>query len=123
MSKLCLLLLLAVFSTSATHDYLSWNRARWDALDFLVHEQGVSPHRIDGGFEFNGWHFDPGSETRPKRRWWVHDDTYMVAFGPVRGYESIKRFVYDRWLSMDEGSILILKRSSAPRPPGRRRGR
>jgi hypothetical protein len=115
-----LISILAFFSTSATHDYLSWNRARWDALDYLVEQKETPPDRIDGGFEFNGWHFDPGSEVKPKRRWWVYDDTYMVTFGPVRGYETIKRFPYDRWLSMDEGSILILKRAPSYRSPARR---
>lgn len=109
--------MLAFFSIAATRDYLSWNRARWEALDYLVEQRGTAPDRIDGGFEFNGWHFDPASGVKPKRRWWVYDDTYMVTFGPVRGYEMIERFPYQRWLWMDEGSILILKRVPSYRSP------
>jgi len=115
------MLILAFFSISGTHDYLSWNRARWDALDYLVDQKGISPHIIDGGFEFNGWHYDAGSGMRPKRKWWVYDDAYMVTFGPVRGYQTLRRFVYERWLSMDEGTILILRRPPLDRSSALRR--
>ena len=48
-------ILLAIFSLIGTHDYISWNKARWQGINYLFN-QGISPKEIDGGFEFNGWY-------------------------------------------------------------------
>ena len=45
-----------ILTIGATHDYLSWNRVRWQALHNLMQEPQISPNDIDGGFEFNGWY-------------------------------------------------------------------
>ena len=45
---------LAMFCVTATHDYMEWNRIRWDMGRSLL-EQGVDPLAIVGGFEFNAW--------------------------------------------------------------------
>lgn len=57
------LVLYGAFAVAGTHDYLSLNRARWQALNRLMKEGHVSPARIDGGFEFNGWY----SQNRQQR--------------------------------------------------------
>jgi hypothetical protein len=54
----------AALTVAATHDYLSWNRARWQALNDLMRYENVSPSEIDGGFEFNGWHLGTRSATQ-----------------------------------------------------------
>ena len=51
-----LLLGMATLTAMLTHDYLAWNRVRWQALDQLVRAENIAPSRIDGGFEFNGQH-------------------------------------------------------------------
>ena len=80
----------AWFAVSATHDYLAWNRARWAALADLTQRDHVDPSRIDGGFEFNALHY---YGRRPARSglswWWVQDDEYRVAFGPMDGYVTL----------------------------------
>jgi len=103
---------LAVFSTVLAHDYLSWNRSKWAALDFLENEIHASPQSIDGGFEYNAMHFFiPGTMTREEKSWWwVIDDAYLVAFSPVPGYEILKEFPYARWLFPGDGRILALAR-------------
>ena len=46
---------MALFSIAGTHDYLAWNRIRWDLGNELL-AQGVDPLHISAGFEFGGWH-------------------------------------------------------------------
>lgn len=114
-----LLLAYCVFSVGATHDYLAWNRRRWQALDYLTAQCGIASNRIDGGFEFNGWQgYSPdyptpvGSDKADKSWWWVADDEYMVSFGPVPGYGQVKRFPFTRWMPPGEGNILVLHRNA-----------
>ncbi|HUT16437.1 MAG TPA: glycosyltransferase family 39 protein [Anaerolineae bacterium] len=106
----------AIFSVAATHDYLSWNRARWQALCDLTQRAGIRHQRIDGGFEFNGWYgYDPDYHRDPRRSWWwVDDDEYVIAFGPIAGYSEIDRYQYDRWMPRGRGSILVLQRDAEP---------
>ncbi|MGD9781052.1 MAG: ArnT family glycosyltransferase [Kiritimatiellia bacterium] len=114
-------LLLALFSVVATRDYFAWNRARWAALDDLVLRRQVAPERIDGGFEFNGWHrYDPAhpADRQPvpgRSWWWVADDEFAIAMGPVPGYAERARYPFPRGLGTSPGWILVLQREeSAP---------
>jgi hypothetical protein len=50
-----LLLIIALFSLGATHDCLSWNRARKEAFNYINQDEGISIKFIDAGFELNGW--------------------------------------------------------------------
>jgi hypothetical protein len=108
------LVLYGTFSIAGTHDYLSWNRARWQALNNLAVEQRVTPIDIDGGFEFNGWYlYDLNYIPRLKKSWWwVFRDDFMVTFGPVPEFTEIRRYPFRRWLPPGEGNILVLRRST-----------
>jgi len=109
-----LFLCIAFFSVSATHDYLSFNRARWTGLRSLM-AKGISPHHIDGGFEFNGWYATGQREAiilKNKSWWWVDDDTYLFALGNVCGYRELSACRYNSFLTFSPDSVLILKRSS-----------
>ncbi len=119
------LVLCGVSSVAGTHDYLSWNRVRWQALNNLMQEQHVPPAQIDGGYEFNGWYLYsrsypnplpiPGVEGRPasnKSWWWVASDDYLVTFGPVPGYAEVKEYSFRRWLPPGEGKLFVLGRAS-----------
>lgn len=114
-----LLFFIAIFAVGATHDYFSWNSARWDALDYLTNEMGLSPNKIDGGLEFNAIHnfdfdFDHVLKAQDKTKswWWVHDDKYMITFGPVEGFKKFKEYGYNRWMPYGTGKVYILKRTS-----------
>ena len=113
---LALALLYAGFSVAATHDYFSWNRARWTALDEWVNARHVSPDQMDGGFEFNGWYrYDPdqpADREPPADRswWWVADDEFVIALGPVPGYAEVARHPFSRWLGKSPGAIRVLQR-------------
>ncbi|MDX2170246.1 MAG: glycosyltransferase family 39 protein, partial [Deltaproteobacteria bacterium] len=108
-----LLAAMAAFSVAATHDYLSWNRARWQALAQLAAD-GVAPERIDGGPEFTGPHFyrPDYRAARGKSWWWVADDEFIVSMGPLPGYAVRRRYPYARWLPTGAGEIMVLQRSS-----------
>ncbi len=98
---------LVFFSVAGTHDYLSWNRARWSLLNEGL-QQGIPPTEIDGGFEFNGMY-----ETGPQKQnlryqpswWFVKNDTYAVSFGPLDCYDKVKSIAYPRWLNFDHAEV------------------
>ncbi len=102
-----------VFSICGTRDYLTWNRARWAALDDLMRSGRVKPSDIDGGMEFNGFYlYTPNYHAMPgKSFWWVDDDTYMVAFNPVPGYSVQRNYPFTHWLPPYTGNIYVLKKT------------
>ncbi len=111
----CILLIGICFSIFATHDYLSWNRSRWKAIDHLVYKEGISPKTIDGGFEFNAWYNTaPKTEiNRMGKSWWfVNNDIYVISFGDIENYHKKLGFYYSQWLSPKKDSIFILQRTS-----------
>jgi hypothetical protein len=114
-AALALITLYALFTLTGTHDYLTWNRARWQALTDLMEKDHISYQDIDGGFEFNGWYaydakFEPDSS---RSWWWVKDDRYVISFGPITGYAVIKQYPFNRWMPIRQGNILVLKRVDA----------
>ncbi|MBX9877939.1 MAG: glycosyltransferase family 39 protein [Candidatus Obscuribacterales bacterium] len=123
----CLLLaVIALYSTLATQDYMSWNRARWQGITELE-AQGINPKQIDGGpeyvFSYNPdlalqtWRNDLRKSMRDYWRWWrVDGDQYIVSFSPVPGYLEINRKEYFSGLTFSNRSILILKRVVPDKP-------
>jgi hypothetical protein len=99
LSALAPFILYALFSFLATRDYLDWNRARFKAYTWL-HQEGIGIEQADAGYEYNGFYnYQPERSEIPGRsHWWVTDDTWMITFGPVPGYEKAKAFTYRRWL-------------------------
>lgn len=81
------LLLYAGFSVSAVHDYLAWNRTRWQAISYLTHDLRIPVDKLDGGFEFNGMYTYSDDYVRNpnKSPWWVRDNEYVVAFDRLPG--------------------------------------
>lgn len=114
-----LLLVYGTFSVAATHDYLSWNRARWKALHYLTEEAQISYNNIDGGFEFNGWYEpDPAGRKKAEKSWnWLFrkfDYTdYVLSFQPIKGFREIARYPFKRWLPLGKGYIYILVRENS----------
>ena len=107
-----LLLLAAYISVAGTHDYLSWNRARWQALRYMDENGNVPYNQIDGGFEYNGLRLYTDGSLRAKKtqKWWTkEDDRYVVTFGRVADYGVVQSFEYDRWLPFSTGKIYVLK--------------
>lgn len=111
-----LLVVYMLFTLGAAHDYFSWNRARWDALHYLMgQEMRISSQNIDGGYEFNGWYnYDAHYQASPeKSSWWVENDDYVVAFGIIPGYQVIRQLPYEKWIPFGQGHIFILHRTGS----------
>lgn len=106
-----------ILSIGGTHDYLSWNRARWRAVTYLTAQGGVTPDRIDGGFEFNGFYlYSDAFKTEPEKSWWwVKDDMFVIAFGPLAGYRVVESFPYDKLIPVEKGTIFLLRREGQRR--------
>jgi hypothetical protein len=100
-----LLLIYAVFSVAATHDYLAWNRVRWTALQQLINESKIPINHIQGSFEFYGWY---RYDKSPTREWWPEKHyEYLVSFNRHDGYQVIKQYPVRWWLPWQRGSILV----------------
>lgn len=120
--------LLAVVSTAGTRDALVFHRAVWDVGN-EAHRAGVARDRIDAGAAWDGYHLSDGSfehraPTRtPNPPWWVDyfapatDSSYVVAGGPVPGYDVVRRVQRRGWLARDEMSVFLLRRQSVAGPP------
>lgn len=115
-NKLVFLLIgtIGMISIAMVHDYLSWNRARWEALSDLVVKQGITPNRIDGGFEFNGAYLYSKSNTKPDAKgWWVVDNEYLIANNKeeliaTEGYAVQAQYPTNSWLSFSPNNIFVL---------------
>ena len=107
----------AAFSIGGTHDYLAWNRLRWQMLGDLMQQHTLTAADIDGGFEFNGLLNYRADYVRVegKSRWWVDDDTWMLGFGPVPGYQVVERRSYPHWLPSKGELVVLRKPESADR--------
>lgn len=121
-SASCLAVL--VFSVACLQNYMAWNHARWQGIEYLRADLAHPPAVIDGGYEFNGVHTSAAFR-RPERRggfydqgplgFWVLDDRYAVTMGPRRGFKPIKRIPYFSWLGLRERHLLVIERKQAPR--------
>ena len=121
---LAIILIYGGFTVGATHDYLSWNRIRWQALDgFLLHDLKVSPNKIDGGYEFNCWYlynpndtyankFEVNPNKTDKSFWYVDRDDYMITFGSLPAYYELKRYQTGRWLPFGPKTISVLHKKN-----------
>jgi 4-amino-4-deoxy-L-arabinose transferase-like glycosyltransferase len=101
-----------LYGALATHDYISWNRVRWDLVGKLTTQMGVTPQKLDGGYEVNGSlnFLQEKTIADDKSWWWVTDDEYMITFGDVPGYNLIERRPFPNYLYGEDASVCILKR-------------
>jgi hypothetical protein len=102
----------AIFAVLGTHDYLSWNRARWEAIADAQRLDGATVTTMDGGFEFNGsTSYDAAYVQSPdKSWWWVKGDTFQITFGPVPGMTELRRYPYVNYLPPATRHIYLLRR-------------
>ncbi|GMV91214.1 MAG: hypothetical protein AMXMBFR82_09920 [Candidatus Hydrogenedentota bacterium] len=112
--------LLFVFSLAGVQDYLAWNRARWEAIEFMRTGLGAKDTQIDGGYEFNGMYTseillkrsdasDIGNQG--EKGWWVIHDRYRIAMTPQDRYEIVREFPYFSWLGFETREVLALSRA------------
>jgi hypothetical protein len=111
-AALTLTLAYAAFAVAAVHDYMSWNRVRWQAIGYLTDDLKVPVDQIDGGFEFNGLYARPGDRVHtPGSKPWQYKATeYVVAFDVLDGYVLTADFPVRTWLPAGVKRICLLKR-------------
>jgi len=116
---------IALYSTCAQHDYLSWSRARWQAISALE-AKGLTRNQIDGGIEYN-YSRDPalsndlqlsantfksihrGGSTTSNMRWWsINGERFIVSLCPIPGYRVDKEYPYFSTLSGGTKKLLVL---------------
>ncbi len=98
-----------IFSVALAHDYMSWNRTRLHATNWVINEYSVDHFSIDSGFELNGFYgYDPRYDNDQGK--WVRDDKFVISFGDVPGYKPEKRFTVERILPIGPREIMVLKR-------------
>jgi hypothetical protein len=104
-----IIFIFSTFSVLATHDYLAWNRARWQGLNYLVNDLKKAPNMIDGGFEFNGWYQSAPINSSENKSWWfVDNDKYILTFGPIQNFTILKAFPYTQYIPFEKRNIYIL---------------
>lgn len=107
----CCVLAGTLFAGAVAHDYFALQRVRWQLLDWLVVEQGISPRRIQGGFEFNGWALFDARQLKPGAKgWWVHDDEFLVGISPRPGYALMQARQIPVWLPFSPSQLQVLQR-------------
>ena len=125
------LLLLLVYSTAGTHDYLDWNRERWSAVRGLARELAIPPTQIDGGWEYNNLlvneerlyknYQERGSMmTREEREGEIYgkvlDKPYRIAVSPATGYEVIRQVPLSPWLPLTPVELVVMKKIGTSSP-------
>lgn len=112
--------IIAIFSIIATHDYFSFQTTRWKALNDLSNIQLVPAEMIDGGFEFNEYHFSDiydvwemtADQTKKGRFWPIVEDQYIVTVVNIDNYSLHKKYNYKRLLPYGNYSINVLKKTN-----------
>jgi len=111
------LAVLAVFCVAATHDYMEWNRIRWDMGRGLL-AQGVDPLTIVGGFEFNAWNnydtFAARGNIAKVYYWWYDRRDYIISMSPQNEYEVRSRREYFSWVHLRSVSLYLLHLGTLP---------
>ena len=112
-ASLILLAATAWFSIAGAHDYLALRKEAFKAHEYAVKDLGADVCRVDAGFEINGYYcYDPDYQKRDGLSWWwVEAEDYLLALGPLPGYETVKTFPVRRYLGQD-GAVFILKPQS-----------
>jgi len=104
----------AAFSVAATHDYMQWNRIRWQMGRQLL-TQGVDPLSIVGGFEFNAWNnydaFVARGRTAQVSHWWYDRRDYIITMMPMDGYEIRQKLSYNSWVHQRPVDIYLISDS------------
>ena len=101
----------AWFSVCGTHDYLAWNRARWELGNILLAAK-VDPLTISGGFEFNAWNNYDAFRSRGNigkiHYWWYDRPDFVIAMELQEDYRILGKREYRSWLHHRDLPVYLL---------------
>lgn len=94
------------FSVAATHDYLSWNRKRWEVI-YLALENEIPAISLGAGVEFQCLYFFDNDNPQ----WYLRPEPeYKITFRPQENHTILNEVEYSRWLP-GENSIVLTKKA------------
>ncbi|MBC7865121.1 MAG: glycosyltransferase family 39 protein [Bacteroidia bacterium] len=107
-----IILLVYLVTIFQVKDFMNWNRLRWKVLADM-NRKGISPHFIDGGFEYNAWFkprkvFPPAYEN--KSWYWVDKDDFMIAGGNYPGYFKKEFYPYQHYIPFTTDTLYVLEK-------------
>jgi len=96
-------------SVFGTKDYLSLNRNRWKAYNFIKEKTGVGAEKINGGFEVNCWNDG-------KNNWWMdyvnlQNYDYLIQFKKEKGFETLRNYEFQRYFPYKKDTIRLQMRA------------
>jgi len=98
--------LIALFSITATHDYLSWNRAYWEAAEYaIVDKEGQSGEFLEDYMSHQM--FVEDLEINNKKALTYPDRQFAMSFYPADSSVIIKKFPYDIFLPPRTDTIYL----------------
>jgi hypothetical protein len=102
-----------LFSIGATHDYLSWNRARWEAANYAHQKLQLKPTQINGGFEYKKWfgiNFNRPIGYQGMEDWNDPREQYIISHSEQCLFETIESFTFNRYFPPKRDTIYLLKK-------------
>ncbi len=107
------IIIFGAWSWYGTYDYLAWNTARWDGINYLL-ANGVPENESDGGLEYDARFFEKCTDRSAAVIWhgWAYSisDKYVISFSELDGYETLKTIDYFDPFGEKIGSIFIEKK-------------
>ncbi len=113
----------ALFSVLGTRDVLVFQNDVW-RLAGQLNAHGVANTKLDAGYAWDAYHlWETDAQRYPERTiggpWWMDyahasDSTYVIAGGPVAGYDVLSVQPYSAWLQQSPTSLYVLRRHGAP---------
>jgi uncharacterized protein YjfI (DUF2170 family) len=102
--------LVATLSIVMMRDFMDIKRAVSQAHNYVITETHTNPCDFDGGFEFNGFHCYRKDFVQREGLswWWVREEKYLVALGPLPSYTVVKTFPFRRRIGSD-GAVHVLE--------------
>jgi hypothetical protein len=106
---------LGMFCVAAMHDYMEWNRVRWEMGRGLL-QRGIDPLSIVGGFEFNAWHnydtYVARGNIANVHQWWYDRRDYIISTSLQQGYDVLEKKEYFSWVHRCPISLFLIQDSS-----------
>ncbi len=102
-----------LFSIGATHDYLSWNRARWEIANYSHETLQLEPAEINGGFEYKKWFgifFNRPPGYFGLEDWESPREHYIISHSEQCLFKTIKSVPYTRYFPPKQDAIYLLEK-------------